>query len=150
MPQSFASLHCHVIFSTKNRAPFITGDIQPRLYAYWGGICQEHGNYLVAAGGVPDHVHLLLSLSRDQSIADVVRVLKSNASKWIHETFPASQSFAWQSGHAAFAVSFSHINQVKTYLARQEARHRKQTYQEELVAFLQRHQIEFDERYLWD
>jgi REP element-mobilizing transposase RayT len=92
MPQSFASLHCHVIFSTKNRASLITDDIQPRLYGYLGGIRKDQGNRLVAVGGVPDHVHLLLSLSRDQCISDVVRVLKTNASKWIHETFPADQS----------------------------------------------------------
>jgi putative transposase len=150
MPQSFASLHCHLIFSTKNRVPLITADIQPRLYGYWGGICQEQGNRLIAAGGLPDHVHLLVSLSRDASVAEVVRDLKANSSKWIHETFPASRDFAWQTGYAAFAVSFSNIAQVQKYLARQAEHHRKQTFQEEFVAFLRRHHIEYDERYLWE
>jgi putative transposase len=150
MPQSFASLHCHLIYSTKNRVPLITGDIQPRLYGYWGGICQEQGNRLIAAGGTANHVHLLVSLSRDASVAEVVRDLKANSSKWIHETFPASRDFAWQTGYAAFAVSFSNIDQVKKYLARQAEHHRKQTFQEEFVAFLRRHHIEYDERYLWE
>jgi REP element-mobilizing transposase RayT len=150
MPQSFASLHCHLIFSTKNRTPLITADMQPRLYGYVGGIGKEQGYPLIAAGGTPDHVHLLVSLSRDVSVAEVVRVLKANSSKWVHETFPGSRAFAWQTGYAAFAVSFSNIGQVKKYLARQEQHHRKQTFQEEFIAFLRRHEIEYDERYLWE
>jgi putative transposase len=150
MPQSFASLHCHLIFSTKNRAPLITADIQPRLFGYWGGICQEQGNRLVAAGGMPDHAHLLVSLSRDVSVVEVVRVLKTNSSKWVHQTFSTSRGFAWQTGCAAFAVSFSNLDAVKEYLVGPEEHHRKQTFQEEFVAFLRRHHIEYDERYLWE
>ncbi len=150
MPQSFASLHCHLIFSTKNRASLITADIQPRLYAYWGGICKEQGYPLIAAGGTADHVHLLVSLSREVSVAEVVRVLKANSSKWVHETFAERREFGWQNGYAAFAVSCSNIDAVKRYLARQEEHHRKQTFQEEFIAFLRRHHIEYDERYLWE
>jgi putative transposase len=150
MPQSFASLHCHVIFSTKNHAPLITADLQPRLYAYWGGICKEQGYSLIAAGGTTDHVHLLVSMSREGSVAEAVRVLKANSSKWVHETFAERREFGWQNGYAAFAVSFSNIEAVKRYLAHQEEHHRKQTFQEEFVAFLRRHHIEYDERYLWE
>jgi putative transposase len=88
MPQSFASLHCHVIFSTKGRAPLISALLQPRLFAYLGGILAPRGTVLLAAGGMPDHVHLLLSLSREITVAEVVRLLKANSSKWVHETFP--------------------------------------------------------------
>jgi REP element-mobilizing transposase RayT len=150
MPQSFASLHCHLIFSTKNRAPLITAELQPRLYAYWGGICKEQGYPLIAAGGTADHAHLLVSMSREVFVAEVVRVLKANSSKWVHETFAERREFGWQNGYAAFAVSFSNIEAVKRYLARQEEHHRKQTFQEEFVAFLRRHHIEYDERYLWE
>jgi REP element-mobilizing transposase RayT len=94
MPQSFAALHCHVIFSTKNRAPLISAELQPRLFAYLGGIVASEGTVLVAAGGIPDHVHLLLSLSREVAVAAAVRLLKANSSKWIHETFPELQHFS--------------------------------------------------------
>jgi REP element-mobilizing transposase RayT len=150
MPQSFAALHCHIIFSTKNRAPLISADLQPRLFAYMGGIAASEGNVLVAAGGIPDHVHLLVSLSREIAVAAAVRLLKANSSKWIHETFPELQHFSWQAGYGAFAVSYSHLDRVKRYLANQEEHHRKQTFQEEFVAFLRRHKIPYDERYLWD
>jgi REP element-mobilizing transposase RayT len=150
MPQSFASLHCHIIFSTKGRIPTIPADVQPRLFAYFGGILADTGNVLVAAGGMPDHVHVLASLSRETSVAEVVRNLKANSSRWVHETFPERRAFAWQSGYGAFTVSYSNLEQVKGYLARQAEHHHKQTFQEEFVAFLRRHQIEYDERYLWE
>jgi REP element-mobilizing transposase RayT len=150
MPQSFASLHCHLVFSTKNRVPLITPPLQPRLFAYCGGILRETGCALVAAGGTPDHVHLLVSLGREVAVAEAVRLVKANSSKWVHETFPDQHAFAWQAGYGAFAVSYSRLGPVKDYLARQAEHHRKKTFQEEFVAFLRRHGIEFDERHLWD
>ncbi|TMQ34940.1 MAG: IS200/IS605 family transposase, partial [Planctomycetota bacterium] len=86
MPQSFASLHVHIIFSTKNREPFLSPEIETRLYEYIGGILRAEGASLIAAGGMPDHVHLLVSLTRDHSLAGVARLIKANSSKWIHET----------------------------------------------------------------
>jgi REP element-mobilizing transposase RayT len=150
MPQSFASLHCHLIFSTKHRAPSITAALQPRLFAYCGGILRDTGTVLVAAGGMPDHVHLLVSLGRDASVAEVMRLVKANSSKWVHETFPEQSGFAWQNGYGAFAVSFSLVDRVRAYLANQAEHHRKVTFQEELVAFLKRHGIAYDERYVWE
>ncbi len=150
MPQSFTSLHVHVVFSTKNRAPLITPDLQPRLYEYLGGILRSQGCRLLAAGGTPDHVHLLVSLSKQMSVSEAVRLIKSNASKWVHETFPERRDFAWQAGYGAFSVSFSNLERVKHYLAHQAEHHRTRTFQEEFVALLRRHRIEFDERYLWD
>ena len=150
MPQSFTSLHVHVVFSTKNRAPLITPDLQPRLYEYLGGILRSQGCRLLAAGGTPDHVHLLVSLSKQMSVSEAVRLIKSNASKWVHETFPERRDFAWQAGYGAFTVSFSNLERVKHYLAHQAEHHRTRTFQEEFVALLRRHRIEFDERYLWD
>jgi REP element-mobilizing transposase RayT len=150
MPESFAALHCHVIFSTKDRTPFMTPTLQPRLFAYMGGILTPHRTVLIAAGGMPDHVHLLISLSREIAVAEVVRLLKANSSKWVHEPFPELRAFAWQTGYGAFSVSYSHLGRVKQYLAGQAEHHRRRTFQEEFVAFLNRHRIEFDERYLWD
>jgi REP element-mobilizing transposase RayT len=150
MPQSFACLHYHLIFSTKSRAPRIVPDLQPRLYEYLGGILHNHGGVLVAAGGMPDHVHLLVGLSREMAVAEAVRAVKANSSKWIHGTFAEQREFAWQNGYGAFTVSYSHLGQVRQYLAGQAEHHRRMTFQEEFLAFLKRHEIEYDERYIWD
>ena len=95
---------------TRHRAPTLDGNLLPRLFQYIGGILRAEGGTLVAAGGVPDHVHLLSSLSRETSLADTLRLIKSNSSRWIHETDPDRSGFAWQSGYGAFAVSYSHLN----------------------------------------
>jgi putative transposase len=99
---------------------------------------------------VADHVHLLVSLGRQQSVADALREIKANSSGWIHENFPLLQHFSWQAGYGAFAVSYSHLDRVKDYLAKQEKHHRRTTFQREFRSFLGRHGIEYDERYLWD
>ena len=99
---------------------------------------------------MPDHVHLLVSLDRQVAIADALRIIKANSSRWVHETFPTLSGFAWQAGYGAFAVSYSHLDRVKAYLPRQAQHHRRMTFQEEFLAFLQRHGISYDERYLWD
>jgi len=150
MPQSFVSLHVHIVFSTKHRAPFIDEQLQPRLYEYIGGIAHNNDCVLIAAGGIADHIHLLWSLGKQHSIADVVRTIKANSSKWIHETFPQRREFAWQNGYGAFAVSFSNIRRVRTYIADQAKHHRRQSFQDELRALLKRHRMEWDERYVWD
>ena len=150
MPQSFVSSHFHVVFSTKSRKPFIIDDLQTRLYEYLGGIVRADGGRLLAADGMPDHIHLLVSLSKQIALADAVRTIKSNSSKRIHETFPTQSDFAWQAAYGAFAVSFSNLEAVKRYIANQAEHHRKRTFREEFVALLQRHEIEFDERSLWD
>ena len=150
MPQSFGALYFHLIFSTKNRLPHITPEIQPRLYEYIGGILSHRKSVQLAAGGISDHIHLLVSLSRDASISDTLRDIKSLSSSWIHDTFPRSHDFAWQSGYAAFSVSHSNLDAVRTYLANQSEHHRGKTFQEEYLEFLKRHDIEYDERYIWD
>jgi putative transposase len=149
MPQSFSAIFLHIVFSTKNRAPFIDDAIAPPLYAYLGGVMESSGS-LLCAGGMPDHVHLLVSLNRDVSASDIVRDIKSNSSKWIHETNPALRSFAWQSGYAAFSVSFSQLNVVRQYIERQAEHHRTRTFQQEFIELLQRHHLSYDERYVWD
>jgi putative transposase len=149
MPQSFSSLHCHIIFSTKHRLPQIKPEFQPRLFQYLGGILRNQSSPLIAAGGMPDHVHLLVSLGRMISVADVVRVIKSNSSGWIHDEL-VIRDFQWQTGYGVFAVSYSNIDQIKTYLTNQEEHHRKVSFQDEFREILRRHNIEWDERYIWD
>lgn len=150
MPQSFASLHCHFVFSTKHREPLIHDELESKLYAYIGGILEKQECRLIAAGGMPDHVHLLVSLSRKLSVAVALRMIKSNSSKWIHEEFPGMSQFRWQDDYGAFAVSYSGINAVKEYFAKQKEHHRKFSFQEEFLELLRRHHLEWDERYVWD
>jgi len=150
VPQSFACMHCHIVFSTKNRQPLIMADTAPRLYEYIGGILRNTGSRLIAAGGMPDHVHLMVSLGKLASLADSVRDVKSNCSRWIHETFAGLRGFAWQSGYGGFAVSYSNLDEVQRYIANQQEHHRTHTFKEEFLAFLKRHNMEYDERYIWD
>src|SRR5262245_3413626 len=150
MPQSFTCLHYHFIFGTKHREPTITDDLKPRLYDYLGGVVRSEGGVLIAVGGVADHVHLLGRLRQETAVADVMRVLKTNSSKWVHETFPASSRFGWQAGYGAFTVSYSQVDDVKRYIARQEQNHKTVTFQDEYREFLMKHGIEFEERYLWE
>jgi len=150
MPQSFGALYFHLIFSTKNRLPLITSEIQPRLYEYVGGILSHRKSVQLAAGGISDHIHLLVSPSRESSISDTIRDIKSLSSAWIHGTFSCAHDFAWQSGYAAFTVSFSNLDAVRNYLAHQSEHHRGKTFQEEYIEFLKRHDIAYDERYIWD
>jgi REP element-mobilizing transposase RayT len=138
-----------LIFSTKQRAPLITADLGPRLYDYIGGIIRGQDGCLLAAGGMPDHIHLLARLSKEMSVSEALRLIKANSSKWVHETFSGQQAFAWQTGYAAFGVSYSGLESVKHYIASQAEHHRTVSFQDELRTFLRRHQIEFDERYLW-
>jgi len=150
MPQSFVCLHAHLIFSTKNREPLIPVETAPRLFEYIGGICRADGNALVAAGGTSDHVHLLVSFAKRACAADLVRNIKSNSSGCIHDQFLQLRGFAWQAGYGAFGVSWSQIQGVRDYIARQQEHHRVKSFQEEFLAFLERHRIPYDERYIWD
>ena len=149
MGQSFTCLHVHAIFSTKNRAPLITVDFQQRLYDYIGGILRKENCPLIAAGGTADHIHLLHGLHAQTAVADVMRVVKTNSSKWVHETFPDKRNFAWQDGYAVFTVSRSNLETARRYISSQEEHHRQVSFQDELIAFLKKHGVEYNERYVW-
>ncbi|QDU76499.1 Transposase IS200 like protein [Bremerella volcania] len=150
MPQSFARVYIHLIFSTKNRERTIQREWASRLNQYLVGILRQRKCELLATGGVEDHVHLLISMSREIAISDLVRDLKSISSHWIHTTIPGSRAFAWQQGYSVFSVSQSGLEDVKEYIAHQEEHHRKRTFREELLMFLEKHGVEYDERYMWD
>ena len=150
MPQSFSCLHTHIIFSTKNRAPFLVPELIKPLYAYIGGIVRQRKCQLIRIGGIQDHVHLLVRQARDISVSDLVGPIKSVSSGWVHDEYPQYQGFAWQQGYAAFSVSLSGLESVGAYIENQEEHHRRKTYKEELIEFLERHEIEYDEKYMWD
>jgi len=148
MPQSYAALYAHFVFSTKDRALMIESDWKQSLYDYIGGICKNNDCVLIAAGGIADHIHLLVSVSREISSAELMKDVKASSSAWVHEKTPCAK-FAWQNGYSVFSVSHSNLPAVREYLERQEEHHRKLSFQDELLALLRKHNVEFDERYIW-
>lgn len=150
MPQSFTGLYFHIIFSTKHRAPLIADTWASRLYDYIAGIIHQHKGIMLAIGGMPDHIHLLVTLPKNLAIADALRLIKANSSLWIHRTFDEKKTFAWQGGYGAFTVSASNVEQVCRYIANQREHHRQKTFQEEFVEFLKAYNVAYEERYLWE
>lgn len=151
MPQSLSSVYLHLIFSTKGREPWLSdAALRAETFAYLGGISKQLDCPPVAVGGVADHVHLLARFGRGVTQSDWVKELKRVSSLWIKERDPSLKGFAWQSGFGIFSVSPSALEKVEAYIANQEEHHRKVTFQDEFRAFLKKHRIEWDERYVWD
>jgi REP element-mobilizing transposase RayT len=149
MPHSYSNLLIHVVFGTKGRTRSIDATIQPDLWAYMGGIVHEMRGTARLINGIEDHVHMLISLPADISLAECLRVVKTNSSRWLHEAFPRHRSFAWQTGYGAFSVSASNEKQVFKYIQDQERHHRRMSFEEEFISLLRKHGVSFDERYLW-
>ena len=151
MPQSLARLWTHLIFSTKERYPFLSDPtIRADMHAYLGTVLRTHDCPTLVVGGCDDHVHALFALSRNYSIAQIVKEIKRTSSAWIKTVERRYSKFRWQSGYGAFSVSQSHVTQVHSYILRQEQHHRRKTFQHEFRAFLHKYEIEYDERYVWD
>ena len=149
MPQSLSQLYVHLVFSTRERARLIHSDVQPRLHAYIAGALAAENCPVLIVGGMPDHVHILLRLSRTLSVSDAVKTAKVESSKWMK----AEQSiadFAWQAGYGAFSVSESNVDNVVSYIRDQERHHARLTFQDEFREILQRHNVQYDEAYVWD
>jgi len=151
MPQSLSNILIHLVFSTKNREPYLrTPELRGIMTGYMVGILQNIKCPSLIVGAVEDHVHILCSLHRTVTVARLVEELKTSSSVRIKEEGPALRDFHWQNGYGVFSVSPSNVEPVKAYIANQEEHHRKRTYQEEFRLMLERHGIEYDERYVWD
>jgi putative transposase len=150
MPQSLSSVLVHLVFSTKNREPWLREAIESELYAYATTVLKNLGCPALAINGTADHVHALFHLSRTKTIAEVVEELKTSTSKWIKTKGGDLKGFHWQTGYSAFSVSQSYVAIVTDYIRRQKEHHARQSFQDEFRALLQRHEIAFDERYVWD
>jgi len=151
MAQSLAKIYVHFVYSTKNRTPFLTSpNIRKELYAYLATAFKGYESPAVLIGGTEDHVHVLCVLSRNSTVAKVGGEVKRNSSKWLKTKGGNLAKFQWQSGYGAFSVSHSNVARVRQYISGQEEHHRKRTFQEEFRAMLRKHEIEFDERYVWD
>jgi REP-associated tyrosine transposase len=149
MAQTIVSLMVHVIFSTKNREPFITPSVEPELFAYIGGIRKNQSSRLLGAGGIANHVHLLISQSKNVSLSSLMKDLKKDSSSWIKTKGREFHNFHWQDGYGAFSIGHSPITELKKYINQQKEHHRKRTFQEELMAFFDEYEMEYDVRYLW-
>ncbi len=148
MSHTYCSSLYHCVFSTKERRRIIAPEIQPRLWAYMGGIAREHDSKALAIGGMGDHVHLLLSLPSSLSIATAMREIKGGSSRWMHQDC-GLPGFEWQEGYGAFSIGPSQVEATVAYIAAQEVHHRKRDFQAEFIAILKKHRIEYDPRYIW-
>jgi putative transposase len=146
MPHSYSKNIQHIVFSTKNREKLIPKSLQPKLWAYSAGICRNHGIIPVEIGGIDNHIHLLIQIPAAMSLAKAVSTIKSNSSRWISEQ---KTSFAWQEGYAAFSVSASASDTVVRYIKNQESHHRKMNFEEELLALLKKHNVDFDAQHIF-
>lgn len=151
MPQSLSAVYLHLVFSTKDRHPFLTDPVlRSEMHSMLGGISNQHGCIPILVGGVEDHVHILARQSRTITQSDWVKELKRASSIWIKDREPTLSDFSWQTGYGVFSVSVSNLDSVCDYIAKQEDHHRKTTFQEELRSFYRKHRVDFDERYVWD
>ena len=142
------NLVVHIIFSTKARQPLITPEIRADLFADMGGIVRQLKGIAIIINGTVDHVHMLLRVRPVHAIAEIMRVVKANSSRWVHQKW--HNEFAWQTGYGSFTVSESNVLSVSRYIANQEEHHKRCSFQEEFVAFLKKNRIAYDERYIWD
>jgi len=150
MPQSLSLNLLHLVFSTKDRMPLLKPDIRPQLHAYLATVARHGDGECFRVGGVADHVHLALRLSRTVALADLVSELKTSSTKWLKEQAPAFSKFSWQRGYGAFSIGPEDLDAVIAYIDGQKEHHRTKTFQDEYRGFLRHYGIEFDERYVWD
>jgi REP element-mobilizing transposase RayT len=149
MSHSYTSSLFHCVFSTKERRKLIVPALQDQLWPYLGGIARNNKMKAFAIGGIEDHVHLLLSLPATLDVAKALQLIKGGSSKWIHDSFSDRRDFAWQEGYGAFSVGISQIESTVEYIRKQPEHHRHKTFEEEFVAFLERHQIEYDPKFVF-
>jgi putative transposase len=150
MPQSLSEILVHIVFSTKDREASIPGEVHAPLHAFLAGVCRNAGCEGLRVGGVADHVHLAVRISRTITVAALIEELKTASSKWIKTQCTGMKGFHWQRGYGAFSIGYSQLPALLRYVDSQPQRHRRITFQEEYRALLQRYGIAFDERYVWD
>jgi len=150
MPQSLSHVIVHIVFSTKYRAPLLAQPVRSRAQAYLATIVRDNGCECYRAGGVEDHVHLAVRLSRTITIADLVEAIKTGSSRWMKQQGPGLEQFSWQKGYSAFSAYYRDVDRLLAYIDGQEEHHRKKTFQDEYRELLTENGIEFDERYMWD
>jgi len=142
-------MYYHIVFSTKSRNTYIKSKIKNRLYQYINGIIENNEGKTLAIGGTDDHLHILLSINGKIELMNLIRDIKANSSKWANETLELDYQFGWQNGYAAFTVSYSNLEQVRNYIENQEEHHKHSDFKNEFILLLQKHNIAFDEKYIF-
>jgi REP element-mobilizing transposase RayT len=150
MAQSLSKVYVHITFSTKKRYPFIDDNVKQELWAYIGGICKAWECNPIRVGGHNDHVHICCLLSKKITQIKLLEEVKKESSKWIKTKGEQYGKFYWQDGYGIFSVNPSEIEKVVKYIDNQQEHHKKLTFQGELLAFLKKYEVEYDERYLWE
>jgi len=148
MPQSLAKVYLHIVFSTKNGFSFINDEVRAELHSYIIGVLSNLGSYTNEIYANPDHIHILCTLPRTITIAELISKIKTSSSKWLKTR--GIEKFGWQDGYGIFSVSSSKVKVVENYIRNQHEHHKKQTFQDELRKFFKEYKIDFDERYVWD
>jgi REP element-mobilizing transposase RayT len=148
MPQSLSKVYIHIVFSTKHCQNFIQQEVQKELHSYLIGVLSKLGSYTSEIYANPDHIHILSTLARTITIADLVSKIKTSSSKWIK--LQGISNFDWQDGYGIFSVSASKVETVRKYILNQPEHHKKLTFKDELRQFFREYEIEYDERYVWD
>lgn len=150
MAHSLSNVLIHIVFNTKNRAALINHEIQDQLYRYMASICKQNDSLAHIINGVEDHVHILLSLSRKISLGDLVGKIKSNSSRWIKNNGVDYHHFAWQAGYGGFSIAPSIFDQTIMYISKQKKHHQHCSFEDEFIKLLNRYEISYDEKYLWE
>jgi REP element-mobilizing transposase RayT len=150
MPQSLTKLCAHLVFSTKNREPYLDEEIRPRVHAYLATIVRNLDSPWVVVGGVADHVHILFDMGKLHAPVEFVERVKRESSKFAKTLGPRYKSFYWQRGYGIFSVGPANRDEAEAYVRNQEEHHRTRSYQEEFRAMLERYGVPYDEQYVWD
>jgi REP element-mobilizing transposase RayT len=150
MSQSLSNILIHIIFSTKNREPVIDDIIKSELYAFLVSLSRSLGCFVHKIGGIEDHIHLLVALPRTISVSKLVEDLKKQSSRWIKNKGTKYHSFAWQNGYGAFSISASHQSALENYISNQKEHHKKNSFKDEFRIILQKYNVSYDEKYLWE
>ena len=150
MPQSLSNILIHLIFSTKERYPYITPAMEVELYSYISGIGRELQCPIIKINGTPEHLHILFKFPRTETVAHIVEIMKKRSSKWIKTKGDEFRTFQWQAGYGAFSIGYSNVIPLTKYIENQKEHHKKVTFQVEYRKFLKAYRIEYDERYVWD
>ena len=150
MPQSLSQVILHIVFSTKERRPWLNPEIRPRLHAYLATLCRDCGCEAYRVGGAADHVHIAARLDRTITQADLLEKIKKTSSAWLKRQGSQYREFFWQGGYGDFSIGWSQLEELLRYIDHQEQHHRRQTFQEEYRDLLMKYRVQFDERYVWD
>ncbi len=150
MAQSLSQIFLHIIFSTKDRAPFIQLEIKKELFSYMAGILKEYNCKPYSINGSIDHVHISCNLSRTITVSKLLEEVKKGSSKWIKTKGRIYKNFSWQKGYGAFSFGRSQLEQVIKYIENQDQIHEKWTFKEEFIKFLEKYDVNYNEEYLWD